>query len=307
MTQSPDDTRLFEILQTRLSTLLPDSYQSPTQDVQPVSMGSAALKFNPDGTVAWNEIWGSFCHLAMAGGPPHKGTLLEPGTYTEIHADPGRHRQVMDEICRGIHLAAGLDAEPSRAETWVRVDCLSEAMAGWLTRTIVMENVSTRCQGAVLFLPAGPAYRLEKEIKNVVTVIAKTCHYWRDHMRPARQQAIAGLFVEMNRDHPLLQPALPGFDFQPGSHHAREIHHAIQSAIPLALTHHAYAGWLGLDCRTVSAAICMMRLLVAANLLSRREETTVFLPVNPVTDPGGRTVVQALAKTYRLASARKLF
>jgi sirohydrochlorin cobaltochelatase len=35
----------------------------------------------------------------------------------------------------------------------------------------------------VLFLPAGPTFRLDKEIKNVVTVIAKTHHYWKEHRR----------------------------------------------------------------------------------------------------------------------------
>jgi len=30
-------------------------------------------------------------------------------------------------------------------------------------------------------LPAGPAFRLDKEIKNVITVVAKTHHYWTEH------------------------------------------------------------------------------------------------------------------------------
>ena len=301
MTHSPADTTLL----SRLSTLLPDTYQSPDEDIQPVSMGSAALKFNPDGTVAWNEIWGSFCHLAMAGGPPHKGTLLEAATQAEIHADPGRHRQVLEELCRAIPLVTRLEAEPSRTPGWVRVDCPSEAMAGWLARAIVMENVSAHCAGSVLSLPAGPSYRLEKEIKNVVTVIAKTCHYWRDHTTPARQQTIANLLARMNRESPLLQPALPGFGFEPRPHHAlaQQIAAAIQATTPLRASHHTYPGWLGLDCRTVPAAIRIMRLLVASNILSRREDTTLFLPVNPGIDPRGKTAAQTLLQTYRLTAA----
>ena len=68
----------IETLDLRLKTLLPEEYRDAYEDVQPISMGSAALKFDVHGRVAWDQIWGSFCDLAMAGGPPHKGTLLEP-------------------------------------------------------------------------------------------------------------------------------------------------------------------------------------------------------------------------------------
>jgi sirohydrochlorin cobaltochelatase len=44
-----------------------------------------------------------------------------------------------------------------------------------------MENVSVRREGPVLYLPAAPSYRLDKEIKNVITVVAKTYHYWCEH------------------------------------------------------------------------------------------------------------------------------
>ena len=60
----------METLEARIKTILPPQYQDCYEDVQPVSMGSAGLKYGPDGKVAWNEIWGSFCDLAMAGGPP---------------------------------------------------------------------------------------------------------------------------------------------------------------------------------------------------------------------------------------------
>jgi sirohydrochlorin cobaltochelatase len=56
-------------------------------------------------------------------------------------------------------------------------------MALWLLRAIVVENVSVRREGTVLFLPAGPAFRLNQEIKNVITVAAKTYHYWAEHLR----------------------------------------------------------------------------------------------------------------------------
>jgi hypothetical protein len=67
-------------LDDRLRTILPEEYQESYETLEAVPMRSAGLKFGSDGRVAWNEIWESFCDLAMAGGPPHKGTLLGPAT-----------------------------------------------------------------------------------------------------------------------------------------------------------------------------------------------------------------------------------
>src|SRR5262249_51072933 len=64
---------------------------------------------------------------------------------------------------------------------WIGVRCESEAMALWLLRAIVVENVMARREGAVLYLPAGPAFAVEGEIRNVVTALAKTHHYWTQH------------------------------------------------------------------------------------------------------------------------------
>ena len=83
-------------------------------------------------------------------------------------------------------------------------------MAGWLVRAIVMENVAARRRGAILELPAAPHFRLEKEIKNVITVIAKTCHYWLGHIPHDQQQAIAELFITMAGESPLVEPDLSG-------------------------------------------------------------------------------------------------
>ena len=80
--------RTLEEPEARIRTILPEQYQDCYEDVQPVSMGSASLKYGSDGKVAWDEIWDSFCDLAMAGGPPHKGTLLESASLAEIAANP---------------------------------------------------------------------------------------------------------------------------------------------------------------------------------------------------------------------------
>ena len=47
----------------------------------------------------------------------------------------------------------------------------------------------------------------------------------------------------------------------------------------------------------------MMRALVASNILSRREETTLFVPVNSATDVTGDIVVRAVSRIHRLAEA----
>src|SRR3954468_20331147 len=95
-------------LEARLTALLPQEYQEASEEVEPVPMGSAGLKYAADGSVAWDEIWGSFCDLAMAGGPPHKGLLLEPGRQDDIDAQFGRYDEVVEEICRGIKMVTGL-------------------------------------------------------------------------------------------------------------------------------------------------------------------------------------------------------
>ena len=69
----------------------------------------------------------------------------------------------------------------SKSPGWVGLRCIDEEMALWLLRAIIVENVCVRREGSILFLPAGPTFRLEKEIKNVVTVVAKTYHYCTEH------------------------------------------------------------------------------------------------------------------------------
>src|SRR3954468_8293994 len=70
----------LEALESKLRAILPEQYRDSYDQVVPVSMGSAGLKYDADGRVAWDQIWGSFCDLAMAGGPPHRGALLQPAT-----------------------------------------------------------------------------------------------------------------------------------------------------------------------------------------------------------------------------------
>jgi hypothetical protein len=269
------DTASNGVLDVRIRTLLPDLYQDTYQDVQPAPMRSAGLKYAPDGRVAWDQMWGSFCDLAMAGGPPHKGQLLGPGREADIDADFDRYDEAAEEICRGIRLVTGLRAYVSPDPGWVRIACPGDAMADWLLRAITMENVAARRRGAMLDLPAAPAFRLEKEVKNVITVTAKTCHYWVGHIPRERQQAIGQLLFEMAAEAPLVTPDFDRDD----------------------------QGWRAVECESVPAAIARMRALVAINVLARREGTRLYVPVNAALDPGGARVVAALATARRYVAS----
>jgi sirohydrochlorin cobaltochelatase len=89
------------------------------------------------------------------------------------------------EIRRGIWETTGLFAEPA-APGWLAVTCDSPKMAAWLCATIILENVDARVEDTRLLVPAGPDFVLEDQVKSVVTVIAKTHHYWREHLQSER-------------------------------------------------------------------------------------------------------------------------
>jgi len=306
MTTSRDPRAALAALDSRLNALLPPEYQNSYDDIQPVSMGSAPLKLDADGDVAWDEMWGSFCDLAMAGGPPHKGLLLQPGTAADIAADPSRFAAVVNEIIRGIWMVSRLDAGASADPGWIRVECLSEAMAGWLLRAIVMENVAVRSGITAIGLPAAPSFRLEKEIKNVITVVAKTTHYWLGHMMVGQQRAIGRLLAAMEARTPLVEPAVSGDVADATREQALSMRIAEQAARDTGLRAAAarYVGWLGLECPSVRVAIWLMRALVVSNVLARREGTTLFVPVNPDIDPDGERVISTVAEVHRLAVVR---
>jgi hypothetical protein len=278
-------TEQLQALDAKLKTILPEQYKECYEDVQPVSMGSAGLKFDAAGRVAWDEIWGSFCDLAMAGGPPHRGTLLEPASPEQIVAEPKAYRAAADEICRGIRMVTELAVDRAEDDPgWVHLFCADAGMSGWMTRAIVMENVSARMHGSIVKLPAGPHFRLAKEIKNVITSVAKTAHYYVHHTSQPQKRAIAELFAQQ----PLLQPE---------SSDSLPSRPALAEAIGLPLRDGPqYLGWLGLRCDSVREAIWIMRALVVESVLARREESSLHVPVNATIDPGAARIVAAVTK-----------
>lgn len=177
----------------RLAAILPPRYRGG-RAVSAAPMAAAPLVYDAEGRVAWDRIWGvddpenPFCELALAGGPPHRGELLEPVDPQEALADPEGCARVAEEIGRGVRMTTGLSTVPSRAPGWLGIQCESEEMAIWLLRAIVVENIAVRREGCVLYVPVGPRFRLEYEIKNVVTAVAKTHHYWSEHLREQAAQ-----------------------------------------------------------------------------------------------------------------------
>jgi sirohydrochlorin cobaltochelatase len=308
MQMNAEDQAALEELQLRVRAILPELYHDGCDDVKPVSMGTAALRFDSGGNVAWDEMWGSFCDLALAGGPPHKGTLLEPASKEAIESEPDRYRTVVQEICRGIEMVANVPAEFSQVPGWISVDCVNYTTARWLLRAIVMENVSARCEGSVLNLPSGPWYRLEKEIKNVITVIAKTSHHWFGHTSLAQRRNIGNLFTAMEEESSLLQPAFSSRDFQP--EHGQTVRNRMAKTLNLVTglraSSHEYLGWLGIESTDINSAIWMMRAMVASNVLSRREGTVFFVPIDPFHDPNGAIVVRLVKRLHGFAQTLRV-
>jgi hypothetical protein len=299
----------LEALEARLRAILPEQYRNSHEDVVPVSMGSAGLKYDADGRVAWNQIWGSFCDLAMAGGPPHRGTLLQAATAEAVSGNPEGQRRVVEEIQRGISLVTRLPVLPA-AGSWVGVQCRSVGMAGWLVRAIVMENVQARHDAEILFLPAGPDFRLAREIKNVITAMAKTCHYWSDHMSAEQHGSIDAMILNGSIDSELLEPASPvHVDTDPNGYRriVDEITREITARTGRVCFANRYLGWIGIDCPSVRTAIWLMRAMTVENILARRENTVLFLPAHPRFASDGRMtrLIETFERVHQLCAVKK--
>jgi sirohydrochlorin cobaltochelatase len=151
-------------------------------------MAAAPIKYAADGSVDWGNMWDSFCVLAREGGPPHRSQML--GAQEDADALSDGYRFAVNEICRGIFEVSGLRAEADRPG-WIGVRCHSAGMARWLAESIEQENVQARAEGTLLYVPAGDSYTLKGEIKNVITAVAKTTHYWGEHLPPDAKRALA--------------------------------------------------------------------------------------------------------------------
>jgi sirohydrochlorin cobaltochelatase len=161
------------------------SIAAPPPAPPPVSaapMAPAPFIWLEDGRPDWAQMWQGFCELALFGGPPHRGEAqaLHPSPTPDA---PGhRDYDAVAEIIRGIYETTGLRAAAAE-DGWLAVQCDSPKMAAWLCATIVLENVDARFEGDRLLVPAAPDFDLKDEVKSVITVLAKTHHYWQVHVQ----------------------------------------------------------------------------------------------------------------------------
>jgi len=256
-------------LQFRIKGILPLAYHACMESVSPISMGSAGLKYSTDGKVAWDEIWTSFCDLALAGGPPHKGKLLPPVDSSELTEKPDAWVEVATEIQRGIFLTTGLRAQIGPSEGWVSITFKTEMMAAWLHRSRTSHT---------LHLPAGPNFRLAKEIKNVIVAIAKTFHYLDGHMSPNEQLKAARVMSDSELVEPLLAEdgLLTAEEYPTTAQHCQKIS---SEALNLPGVPSEDYGWMGFTCEDEKMAAWFVRAAIAENILARRQENILFFPV----------------------------
>ncbi len=267
----------LKALDDRINEFLPARYQHCYNEVPPTSMGSATLKYDEYGRVAWGEIWTTFCDLALAGGPPHRGKLLEPPPVEEVEAEPRRYAEVLAEIDRAIGLATGAATLPGYAPGWIGVPCAAVDEATWLQFSVNAENVSARRRGRTLQIPAGPHFRPEKEIKNLVVSLFKSLHYWDGHLTDAQQKLA---------EHENWEPATAAdAAADPESHAAASA--AIESAFRdagLTISPRRYPGWIGAETADEETAVWLLRAILVERVLARREDHVLYLPIEVAAD-----------------------
>jgi hypothetical protein len=150
------------------------------------AMSSAPFVWRSDGRPDWASMWTTFCELALYGGPPQRGPANALRAAGEAVAEADG--EMLAEMRRGIWETTGLYAEAGPAG-WLAVTCDSPTMAAWMCATIILENVGARVEDDRLLVPAGPGYRLTDEVKSIITVVAKTHHYWQAHITGAGDEA----------------------------------------------------------------------------------------------------------------------
>ncbi|MFO0905537.1 MAG: hypothetical protein U0939_21180 [Pirellulales bacterium] len=284
-------------LEERINALLPPKYVGCFEDVSPTSMGSAQLRYDKAGKVVWGEIWTTFCHLALAGGPPHRGTLLGPVPERAVAAAAREYELVVAELKRALGLCVDLPLIESAPAGWIGLQCDSEATAVWLMRAIVAENVIARRQGSLLLVPAGPHFRVEKEIKNVVVSVAKCCHYLFDHLEPEDQPT---------GDAPsLVEPPLPHELAEMKDQYeqaASLLQQRIEESTGLTTQLGEAPGWVGIGCESEETAVWLLRAVAVENILVRRETATLFVPVDfRAGEDAVAATAAAVARAHRLS------
>jgi hypothetical protein len=143
------------------------------------TMSSAPFLWQEDGRPDWASMWTTFCELALYGGPPQRGP--DSALRAPSGAGVGSDSTMLAEMRRGIWETTGLYAE-SGEPGWLAITCDSPTMAAWMCAASILENVDARIDEDRLMVPAGPDYELKDQVKSIITVVAKTHHYWQAHV-----------------------------------------------------------------------------------------------------------------------------
>ncbi|MCA0350489.1 MAG: hypothetical protein LCH85_00705 [Chloroflexi bacterium] len=154
-------------------------------------MAAAPIKYREDGEVDWANMWETFCDLALEGGPAHRGA--DASIPIQINANPQHpnYLQVYAELCRGIYEVSGLSAHIGENPEWLAIECPIVGQAQWLAGAINQEHVAAQATGQQLLVPIHQDFSLKSEIKSVITVVAKTTHYWTEHLPQSVKQSFA--------------------------------------------------------------------------------------------------------------------
>jgi hypothetical protein len=214
-----------------------------------------------------------------------------------VAAAPGRYRDVVAEIGRAVQMTTNLHVVEGYLPGWVGVQCESREEAAWLQFAVNAENVSARRRLASLQLPAGPDFRAEKEIKNVVVALAKTYHYWDGHLT-ATEQSLAGGEV--------WEPATPAEAAAAPSEYevaVREVEEVLRRA-GLPTSPRRYIGWVGVETMGEEEAVWLLRAILVEQVLARREDTVLCLPIGATPDAGQTArVSRAFRQAWGLRAA----
>ena len=135
-----------------------------------------------------------------------------------------------------------------------------------------ISTATHRRRQSVLQLPAGPAFRVEKEIKNVVVALARACHYWDGHLTGA-EQSLAGEGVR--------EAATPAEAAERPSEYdaaVAELENGLRE-VGLPTSPRRYVGWVGVETAGEEVAVWLLRAVLVERVLARREGKVLYFPV----------------------------
>jgi hypothetical protein len=108
--------------------------------------------------------------LASAPISPQAALLVEPVPAAEAQAQHDQQTTVLATLSRGLHLLTGLPVVESPVPGWIGIRVPDPI---FMLRAVVVQGILSRRRGDVLWLPAGPAFAMRREIRSVLTAVAK--------------------------------------------------------------------------------------------------------------------------------------